>query len=56
MKMEKSLLAHHKSDVRHGGSNKKQEHGFPAACLKPVEMPMRKAGEMNPAQNSAQVR
>lgn len=48
--MEKSLLAHHKSDVRDGGSNKNQECGFPAACLKPVVMLIRKAGEINSAQ------
>lgn len=49
--MEKSLSAHHKSDVRDGGSNKKKrECGFPAACLKPAVMLIRKAGERNSAQ------
>jgi len=48
--MEKSLSPHHKSDVREGGSNKKQECGFAAACLEPVVMLIRKAGGINPAQ------
>lgn len=48
--MEKSLSAHHKSDVRDGGSNEERERGFPAPCLKPVVVQIREAGEINSAQ------
>lgn len=58
--MEKSLSAHHRSDVRDGGGNKKQARGFPAACLEPVVVLISKAGEINSAQrwkpHSGQVR